>query len=55
MLELDPEHEGELVEHYSALHAAGHGPPVIDPHGTHLTTTVAAAGEPERGGEGPQG
>jgi hypothetical protein len=56
MLELDPDHEPNLVEHYNALHAAGHGPAVINPDGTHLattTTTAAAAGEPERGGEGP--
>jgi hypothetical protein len=50
-----PDHEPGLVEHYNALHAAGHGPAVIDPDGTHLTTTAsaAAAGEPEPGGEGP--
>jgi hypothetical protein len=51
MLELDPDHEPDLVEHYNALHAAGHGPAVIDPDGTHLTTV--AEGDSEAGGEGP--
>jgi hypothetical protein len=39
---------------YNALHAAGHGPAVINPDDTHLTTTATAtaAGEPEPREEG---
>ena len=52
MLELDPHHEPELVDHYAARHAAGDGLPVMGPNGAPLHAAgAAAAGAPE--GEEP--
>ena len=43
MLELDPHHEPELVDHYTARHAAGEGLPVMGPDGAPLHAAGAAA------------
>ncbi len=46
MLELDPQHEPDLVEHYTTRHAANDGPVVIGPDGAPLPTPAAGtAGE----------
>ena len=42
MLELDPHHEPELVDHYAARHAAGDGLPVMGPDGAPLHAAGAA-------------
>jgi hypothetical protein len=49
MLELDPQHEPDLVKHYTTRHATHNGPAVIAPDGTPLPTTAAetAAAEAE--------
>jgi hypothetical protein len=51
MLELDPHHEPELVDHYAARHAAGEGLPVMGPNGAPLHAAGAVAGGAPAGEE----
>ncbi|MDP9436292.1 MAG: hypothetical protein M3P93_14345 [Actinomycetota bacterium] len=56
MLELDPQHEPELVSQYAALAAAGEGPGVVSPAGDVIQPALpgfAAALAEKSGGEEP--